>query len=48
MTVGLSGSTLLFQLATLNFSLFAGIYFAGHDIFCSLRFTCDGLINGQA
>ena len=48
MMPGLSGSTLLFQPATLDFFLFVGIYFAGHDIFCSIRFTGDGLINGQA
>ena len=48
MTLGLSGSTLLFQPVTLDFSLFAGICFASHDIFCSTRFTGDGLINGQA
>jgi len=48
MMLGLSGSTLLFQPATLDFFLFVGIYFAGHDIFCSIRFTGDGLINGQA
>lgn len=47
MTLGLSGFTLLFQPATLDFSLFVGICFAGHDAF-SIRFTVDGLINGQA
>jgi hypothetical protein len=48
MTLGLSGSTLLFQPATLDFSLFAVLCFGGHGIFCSIRFTGNGLINSQA